>query len=110
MEYVNETEGLGRVLNNTKLYIRLLTKFKDANNLNDIFEALQAEDYVKAQSAIHTIKGIAANLSLTALYEQSKSLEIEIKAHAVQEDSLEKIKVCFAETIGAINKVLSRYV
>lgn len=109
MEYINETEGLNRVMNNTKLFIRLLTKFKNTNNLNGILDALQARDYEKAQAAVHTIKGVAANLSLTALYEQSKSLEIEIKARDAKQDSLEKIKLCFAETLDAIDKVLARH-
>jgi HPt (histidine-containing phosphotransfer) domain-containing protein len=110
MEYINETEGLGRVMNNAKLYARLLTKFKNTNNLNGIFEALQAGNYEKAQIAIHTIKGIAANLSLSALYEQSKILELEIKAQAVQPDSLANIQTCFTETLSAIEKVLVHYV
>jgi HPt (histidine-containing phosphotransfer) domain-containing protein len=96
-------------MNNKKLYARLLNKFKNENTLDAVFNALQSGNQEQAQIAIHTIKGIAANLSLIALYEQSKSLEVEIKAQAVQPESLETIKVCFAETLNSINKVLASY-
>ena len=69
--YINEEEGKKRVMNNAKLYARLLTKFKADTNLNDLLACVGAQDWEKAQAAAHTIKGIAANLSLTELFNQS---------------------------------------
>jgi HPt (histidine-containing phosphotransfer) domain-containing protein len=107
--YINQQEGLGRVLNNAKLYVKLLGKFKTDTNYNDLLETLAAGDYEKAQGQVHTIKGIAANLSLTELFKQSLELETKIKARAVEPERVESFKVCFNETIAAADKVIANY-
>ena len=108
--YVNEEDGKKRVMNNGKLYARLLTKFKDGTNLDNLINSINAEDWENAKSQAHTIKGLAANLSLTELYNQSLDLESQAKEGAVDPGSLEKIKLCFQETLTEIDKVIARNV
>jgi HPt (histidine-containing phosphotransfer) domain-containing protein len=107
--YVNFEEGVNRVMNNAKLYIKLITKFKTENNLNDLSAALGANDYEKAQVAAHTMKGIAANLSLTELFEKSKEIEAQIKEKSVQAGELEKVQAVFDETIKEVEKVIAQH-
>jgi HPt (histidine-containing phosphotransfer) domain-containing protein len=107
--YVNQQEGLGRVLNNAKLYVKLLDKFKTGTNYNELLETLGTEDYEKAQAQAHTIKGIAANLSLTELFKQSLELETQIKARAVDSEKVASFKLCFDETLVAVDKVIAHY-
>ena len=106
--YINEEEGKKRVLNNGKLYAKLLTKFKADSNLNDLVAFAGAQDWEKAQAAAHTIKGIAANLSLTELFNQSLDVETQIKGKSLKPESLESLKVCFSETLVAIEKVIAQ--
>jgi HPt (histidine-containing phosphotransfer) domain-containing protein len=106
--YINEEEGKKRVMNNGKLYARLLTKFKNDTNLNDLIAFARAQDWEKAQSAAHTIKGIAANLSLTELFKQSLDLETQIKGKALKPDSLQSLEICFTQTLSAVDKVISQ--
>ena len=108
--YINEEEGKKRVMNNGKLYAKLLTKFKNDTNLNDLFAYTNAQDWEKARGVAHTIKGIAANLSLTALYEQSMEVESQVKENSIKPESLEKIKNCFSETLIAVEQVIVKYV
>ena len=108
--YINEEEGKKRVMNNGKLYVKLLTKFKDDTNLNDLVTSLEAQDWEKAHAAAHTIKGVAANLSLTELYNQSFDLENQVKGKSLKPESLENIKLCFNETLTEVEKVIARYV
>ena len=63
--YINIEEGLKRVMHNKTLYVKLLHKLKADTHFTDLTAALQAKDYENARTAAHTIKGIAANLSLT---------------------------------------------
>jgi HPt (histidine-containing phosphotransfer) domain-containing protein len=105
--YVNAAEGQKRVMNNAKLYHRLLAKFKAENNLNGLAAALNAGDYEKAQAAAHTIKGIAANLSLSELYKQSLDVETQIKGKSVAPDAMDTLSACFTATLEAIDKVLA---
>ena len=105
--YVNFAEGVKRVMNNTKLYVKLLTKFRDDTKLSDIETAIAAADLEKAQNAVHTVKGVAANLSLTELFTQSLELESQIKSGAVNPAQMETLKTVFAVTLQEINKVIA---
>jgi HPt (histidine-containing phosphotransfer) domain-containing protein len=104
--YINYDEGVKRVMNNAKLYVKLLTKFKTDTKLDDLDAALAAGDLEKAQTAAHTLKGVAANLSLTELYKQTLELETQIKAKAVVPDQFETVKTAFTRTLQEVEKVI----
>ena len=104
--YVNEAEGIKRVMNNTKLYIKLLNMFKADTNLNTLYAYASVQDWEKAREAAHSLKGIAANLSLTELYNQSINIEAQLKAKSLDSDSLENLKFCFDETLAAVDRIL----
>jgi len=107
--YINEEEGKKRVMNNGKLYAKLLTKFKADTNLEELAASAEAEDWEKARIAAHTLKGIAANLSLTELFNQSLDVETQVKSKSIKSESLEKLKACFAETLVQVEKVITQY-
>ena len=106
--YINEEEGRKRVMNNGKLYAKLLTKFKADTNLKDLENFAAAQDWEKAQASAHTIKGIAANLSLTELFNQSLDAETQIKGKSIKPESLENLKTCFGKTLVEAEKVIAR--
>ena len=105
--YVDFAEGVKRVMNNAKLYVKLLTKFKTDTNTDDLSAALAAGDLEKAQVLAHTIKGIAANLSLTELFKQVLELENQIKAKTVDPNQFETVKTVFGDTILEVDKVIA---
>ena len=107
--YINEEEGIKRVMNNGKLYAKLLTKFKTDTNLDELSAFIQAQDWEKAQTTAHTIKGVAGNLSLTELFIQSLDVETQIKGKSLNPESFEKLKTCFAETIKAAEETITKY-
>jgi HPt (histidine-containing phosphotransfer) domain-containing protein len=104
---INQEEGLKRMMNNKKLYSRLLNKFKTGTNLDDITSSIAAQDFEKAQIAAHTLKGISGNLSLTALYEQSVAIESQIKGRSLDENAVTALTNCFNDTMKAIDEVLA---
>jgi HPt (histidine-containing phosphotransfer) domain-containing protein len=105
--YLDFADGVKRVVNNTKLYVKLLTKFKNDTKLDNLEAALAAGNLETAQGAAHTLKGVAANLSLTELFKQSLELETQIKAKSVNPDQLETVKSVFALTIQEVDKVIA---
>jgi HPt (histidine-containing phosphotransfer) domain-containing protein len=105
--YLDYADGIKRVMNNAKLYVRLLTKFRNDTKLDDLEAALAAGDMEKAQGAAHTIKGVAANLSLAELFKQTLELETQIKAKAVEPNQMETVKTVFAETLQEVDKVIA---
>jgi HPt (histidine-containing phosphotransfer) domain-containing protein len=107
--YVDFEEGVKRVMNNTKLYAKLLGKFKADTNLADLFAHLEAGDLEKAQVSAHTLKGLAANLSLTELFQRTLDLETQIKARAVQDGALDILNSAYEETVKKADEVISQY-
>ena len=105
--YVDFADGAKRVMNNTKLYVKLLTKFRNDTKLETLEEAITAGDMEKAQSAAHTLKGVAANLSLAELFKQSLELETQIKAKVVDPAQMELVKTVFEATIQEVDKVIA---
>lgn len=107
--YVDVEDGSKRVMNNTKLFVKLLGKFKDDKSLNEIDAALAAGDLSRAQIAAHTIKGLTANLSLMELNKQCIEMESQIKAGNVPTEQLDVVKDIYAKTIQEIDKVINQY-
>jgi HPt (histidine-containing phosphotransfer) domain-containing protein len=107
--YVNIEEGIKRVMNNTKLYVKLLVKFKEDTNVKELESALAAGDLEKAQVSAHTIKGIAANLSLIELQKQTLEIETQIKSKSVNPDQINTIKNVYNQTLTEVDKVIEKY-
>jgi len=108
--YINVDEGLNRVMKNKALFSKLLTKFKDDINLNEIEAAFSAGDAEKAKNSSHTLKGLAANLALTELFKQVLELETQIKAGNLNSGQLALVKDTHGKTITEIDKVINSYV
>jgi HPt (histidine-containing phosphotransfer) domain-containing protein len=98
-------------MNNTKLYLRLLDKFRTGTktSLDNLSAALGAGDYVKAETEAHTIKGVAANLSLTELYQQAMEADNQLKGGAINEGVFDALSACFAETLAAVDKAIAEH-
>ncbi|MDR3342347.1 MAG: Hpt domain-containing protein [Treponema sp.] len=107
--YVNQAEGLQRVMNNMKLYVKLLKKFKTDMNLNELITMVRVEDYENAQIQAHTIKGTAANLSLIELFKQTRALEEQIQNKAIEDEALETLQACYHETIRSIDTFIAHH-
>ena len=107
--YIDIESGLKRVMNNPKIYVKVLVKFKDDRNLEGIETALAAGDIEAAQIAVHTLKGLAANLSFTELYNQCVELEKQIKAKSVNPDQLASLKNTHSQTLIEMDKVIAQY-
>ncbi|MDR0495010.1 MAG: Hpt domain-containing protein [Treponema sp.] len=108
--YIDMPDGVKRVMGNEKLYVRLLTKFRDGTNLSEIEAAFAEGNMEKAQNATHTVKGVAANLSLSELFKQCLALESQIKARVLDTARMETVKTVFAATISEVNKVIADHV
>ena len=105
--YVDQEDGKKRVMNNAKLYAKLLGKFMNETDLDPIFTALDAGNYEEAQGLTHTIKGITANLSVKDLNEKIVELEAQIKAKSVDPQIIEAVKTSFFATIPEVEKVIA---
>lgn len=81
--------GIAQLSGNRDLYITLLGKFSDEyRELNDKLQTMMVRgEFDSAYTLIHTLKGVTANLGLTALHHASKQVEIAIRGNqALPED------------------------
>jgi HPt (histidine-containing phosphotransfer) domain-containing protein len=107
--FVNVEEGLKRIMNNTKLYVKLLSKFKEDVNFSGLEAALAAGDNAKAQVCAHTLKGIAANLSLIELHKNALEIESQIKSGSINPGQINIVKDIYNQTIKEVDKVIETY-
>jgi HPt (histidine-containing phosphotransfer) domain-containing protein len=70
-------DGLKRLQGNQKLYRKLLLNFAADyyEVVNEIREALDAEDFERTHSLVHNLKGLAGNLSATKLQAAAVKME-----------------------------------
>ncbi len=69
-EFGADTEtGLSRCLNKEELYLKLVKKLSQTDDLDKLDKAIAENNLEAAFNAAHTFKGVAANLSLDPLFE-----------------------------------------
>ncbi len=93
---VDVENGIKRVMGKEKLYFSLLKKFNATGYLNQLGN-ISSMDLKTQATLFHTIKGVAANLSLTRVFQLSKELEKAAKNNKTDIDA--------SELIEAIEKV-----
>jgi len=92
--------ALARFVGNEDLYLMFLKKYPDDANWVKIKPALDARDVKEAFSAAHAFKGIAGNLGLTDVFEDSKEFLEVLRPFSKEDGAVD-------ETI--FNKALELY-
>ena len=93
-------DALDRLMNDAMIE-KFLRKFADADYLEKVLEALEAEDWEAAFKGTHSMKGTAANLGLTRIYHSSSLLCEELRPCVKPEmdisDMVENVKAAVQE-------------
>ncbi|MDR1649575.1 MAG: Hpt domain-containing protein [Synergistaceae bacterium] len=108
-EYLDADKALARIRGNARLFKLLLSTFlKDTPaHFSQLKKEVAANDRVAAGKTVHTIKGVAANLSMMKLYEISPALEALLKTDSDIADSLANYISVYEKTVEAVNTYLS---
>ncbi|MBR2275054.1 MAG: Hpt domain-containing protein [Lachnospiraceae bacterium] len=75
----NYDEVLERLMNNEGLITKLLKKYAEDQNFEKLKAAMAEKNYEDAFTAAHTLKGLAANLGFTELYERVSTLTEKLR-------------------------------
>lgn len=102
MDLMNINDAMARLNNNKKLYVMLLKKFDGNSMLSDLLDKIKSGDAVAAEASAHTLKGLAANLSLADLREKAEAIDVKLKAGDLNIDTFD-IELSTAQTVEAIN-------
>ena len=106
-QYVNTQEALERLRGNVSLFKIVLTTFLDTRTQ---FEQLQKEikenDRDAASKSVHALKGVAANLSMTTLYDLCPPFEALLKTDADTSESMASFSAAYEKTVECVNAIL----
>ena len=101
-------DGLNRLQGNKRLYHKLLLNFATdyCEVANEIREALDAEDFERAHSLVHNIKGLAGNLAATDLQAGAVNLERLVKGVDKKAPSSKQLNLRLSELETVLNQAL----
>jgi two-component system sensor histidine kinase/response regulator len=101
-------DGLKRLQGNKRLYRKLLLSFATDYNkaANEIREALDAEDFDRAHSLVHNLKGLAGNLSATDLQATAVNMEKLVKGVDKKNPSSKQLNLRLSELETVLNQAL----
>jgi HPt (histidine-containing phosphotransfer) domain-containing protein len=103
-KYIDAVNGAARVGGNESLYRKLLDKFESSVDMQSFDAAISSEDYEEAGKIVHTVKGVAGNLSLTAFFDASVTLMDQLRGGGVPNDKdVDLFRQLYTETKQAIN-------
>jgi HPt (histidine-containing phosphotransfer) domain-containing protein len=107
--YIDVESALDRVGGNETLLKRLLGKFEHSVDMTGFTAAIDAADCDRAGEIVHTAKGLAGNLSLTAFFETSSRLMDQFRSGMIPDEAeLRRFHDVFKETKTAIRAYLDQ--
>lgn len=109
---LNITEALGRLNQNKKLYLNILSKFIDGNReiVKEMSSTYDAKDYDTAKRLVHTLKGVSGNIGANEIHELTKIIETHIIDHKDVEvsEGLIKLDLLIQQLIKSITTALGQ--
>lgn len=97
-----------RRLMNEKLMQRFLIKFLDDPTMNALLKAVEEHDIDASFTAAHTLKGVSANLALTALQKSSAVLTDQLRSREKEADAelLAAVKEKYELAVATIKQIM----
>lgn len=96
---------LNRLSNSEALAKKFALKFKDDKSYQSLLDGLKNQDWESAFRGAHTLKGVAANLGMSSLYDISSSICEDLRGNRPfnNQEKLNKLKEVYDVCIEALN-------
>jgi polar amino acid transport system substrate-binding protein len=103
---VDTEEGLSHVGGNKKLYLNLLSKFRDeyGDAVRDIRKSLEKGDREAAVRGAHTVKGVAGNIGAKEVQQAAAVVEAALKEETESDAEIEKLNELLSGLIRNLKK------
>lgn len=103
---VDWDEILDRFMGNEDLIAKFMFKFLNDQSMNDLTKYLNEGNVTEAFKAVHTLKGVGANLGLKGFLTPVKELTEILRAGSMEgyEEKYEEIKPKYEALIAILNK------
>lgn len=107
-QYVDTEKALARIRGNAKLFKTLLKSFlATRSQLEQLQKEIEANDRANASRTVHALKGVAANLSMSALYDLCAPFEALLNTDADTSKSMAEFSVVYEKTAECVNSIMS---
>ena len=107
-QYVNKEKALERIRGNAKLFKTLLKHFlATRSQLEQLQKEIEANDREGASKTVHALKGVAANLSMTALYDLCVPFEALLKTDDDTSETMTAFSAAYEKTVEGVNAILT---
>ena len=100
-DLIDSAAGLGRLQGNKGLYKRMLNLYIQSKEPEAFEQALADNDTDRASAVMHSIKGVAGNLALTALFDISSELMIQLRDGIADPELIGQYREILKATNGA---------
>jgi HPt (histidine-containing phosphotransfer) domain-containing protein len=107
LPHINATEGIKRIMNNKKLYITMLGRFKARQMTETLLEAIKSGEHENVVFAAHALKGTAGNLGFPTLEALSKEIETLAKRKEDSSHLVPQLEELVAIVITAIQDFIA---
>lgn len=96
-----------RRLMSDRIAQKFLLRFLDDPSMGELLDAVESHDREKAFVAVHTLKGVAANLALTSLQKCASELteQLRDRKHDADSELLNAVKEKYSQIISAIDEI-----
>ena len=106
-EYIDVSDALNRVGGNMDLLKRLLKRFIEGNQIEELSRVFQEGNMEEAARQVHTVKGVSANLSLVKLRTITAELELILKDNLEYSAKVTELEQAYEETVKIITEITS---
>jgi len=107
LPYIDVEDALAKIRGNKKLFMTMLKSYRNGTVYKDMFYSLETRNLGKAQYYVHTLKGVAENLSLKKISEVIVPFEKQLKSHILKKEILPELKEAVEITNRYIDELLS---
>lgn len=81
---VNLSQALGRFMGNEALFLSFIGKLPEKLQFEPILQALAQEDEEEFYMRVHSLKGMAGNLSIEPIYDCAQAILVEFRVSKFQ--------------------------
>ena len=106
LPYIDVNDGKTRVMDNLKLYVRLVAKFDGRKMAGEIVDAINSGDTAMVAQKSHALRGTAANLGFTQVQKIAEEIEILSKQEQDSTHLKESLNEAIESLVGAVTSFL----
>ena len=104
---IDTQDALTRFMGNDTLLMRFLLNFPQDPNFQNLKRAMEDQNVEAAYQAVHALKGVAGNLSMTELFRQSCAIteDLRNKDFSSAMDKMDVLEAQYLRIVSALKNL-----